>query len=433
MFKVGIQRHILTPVFLGFYAVIVALLITCIRGIENMGVPDAESYTYSARGITNGFSYMFAHPGEFGHGLGFSTLIALTFFITHSHSLLLFKIILAIGHGLSAYLVARIGIMMGLRKWLWFIAGLTFLLDPFILFAATDIQTESLTTLFVLYWAYLYLSPVSSVLTKKLQVVWLPLTGFYSVFMRPNSILPFVLVALLIYVKWYRERMSARLMSISVAIFMFLLTIYEIFLTRLNSGFVFLSPIGGASAVGMCDGSLIPQYLGFVSKSENFRLNHLGDNVSESIGKIQGNISISELNSKLYDTGISNCLNDPLQSALTLAMKTFALWRPYTVLGAYGIQMFLVTLAIWLPLTIFAVWYLKNKKLSAVNIRLRNYYIVMALGFTMSLLLTSTQIRHRVAIAEPFYWLFFAYFVGEKISDKKLSKVNPNIASIDKR
>ena len=403
----------ISPQILGLCASLVALVLTLFRGIENLGIQDANSYVEQARGMLNGWPYMVANPSAFGHGLGFAATIALSFFLTNTDSLFLFKLLLAIGHGLSTYLVAKIGIQTGIRQRFWVLGAIFFALDPFILLAATDVQTESITTLIVLYWCYLYIMPFNQKIRPMISIVLFTLSGFYSVFVRPNSLLPFLFVAVLVFFKCFYQDIRRVWIGLPISLFIFLIITYEIFLTRLYSGFVFLSPIGGGNAILMCRTDFIPQYLGYASAQENERLNAIAGNASGvALQSLQNvDLSVAQLNRELTNLGVSACLADPIQSGWVLILKTFALWRPFTVFGAYGPQVFLATLLIWLPLTVSTIWFLSNKKLSEKNVMIRNFFIVMSAGFTISLLLTPTQIRHRVAFAEPFYWIFLLFIL----------------------
>ena len=62
---------------------------------------------------------------------------------------------------------------------------------------------------------------------------------------------------------------------------------------------------------------------------------------------------------------------------------------------------------LWVPLTIVVIKFLVTRNLSRNERLLRLFFLVLSFGYTASLLLTPTQIRHRVAFAEPFYWLIF--------------------------
>ena len=400
-------------ILISFSAFIIASIINLIQGVETLGVDDAESYVSQSHLLLSGWTNIVNNGELFSHGIGFSFIIAATFLISNSHSLLLLKIILAVGHGFSTYLVARIGIYIGLRKYVWISCAILFALDPFILLAATRVQTESLVTLAVLYWAYLYLSPPLNKKAVKWHISVLPLSGFLLTTVRPNVILPYLFIATLIYLKWFYDKISLTILGFSVAIFISLLALFEFFIIRIYEGFVFLSPVGGASAPLMCRTDFIPQYLGLISSEENQRINKLMENATHTTDLLlkHPNYSISEVNSALTHLGITNCLEHPIQSLGVLIIKAFALWRPFTVFGAYGSGIFMASLIIWLPLSILAIRYISSKALSISGNRLRVFFILLSLSFTLSLLLTQTQVRHRVAFAEPFYWIFALHAV----------------------
>jgi hypothetical protein len=254
--------------------------------------------------------------------------------------------------------------------------------------------------------------------------LFFPLSGFVSVAIRPNSILPFIFVAILVYFKWFHEEFSLWFIGLSASLFLALFGFFEVLVTRLYSGFVFISPVGGANAEFMCRTEFIPQYLGLVSSGENARINEIVTHSATAAHLLanQPNLSTSGLNHALTKIGISICLNHPLQSAWVMFIKIFALWRPFTVFGAYSLKIFLLSLIVWVPLTIVTIWFITRRNLSDVNFKLRNYFVILSIGFTLSLLLTPTQIRHRIAFAEPFYWLFFAYFVGHYLTKRKAHK-----------
>jgi hypothetical protein len=396
----------------GLFGFIVAIALTNFRGIQNTGADDAKSYVAQANEILNGWSYIKSNPGVLSHGTGFVLLIALTFFIMGSSSLFTFKIILAIGHGVSTFLVASIGQKLGISKRYYILAALLFAIDPFILYAATDIQTESLTTLFVLYWGYLYVSDSNNRLTL-IHLCLFSLTGIVHIMIRPNAILPFLVIAVFMYYKWFHDFVKKFMIVLSGLLFILLLTIYEIFLTNVYSGFVFLSPIGGASAPLMCRDEFIPQYLGFASKEENARINDWVtiDNPLSTPVNAKPGMTLSEVSHLQWQQGIADCLSQPIKSIGVLLIKTFALWRPFVVYGAYDVKIFMFSLILWLPLTIFAIKFLFTKKLDTQSNNLRVYFILLSASFTLSLLLTPTQIRHRPAFAEPFYWIFALVYV----------------------
>ena len=399
---------------LGLLGFFITITTAWLRGLNSTSIPDAKGYIQQAIGMLKGWEYITNNPDQFGHGLGFSALIAITFFVTNSESLVLFKIILAVLNGLSAYLLARVGQEVGLKPTYWKLASIALILDPFVLFAATDVQTECITTTLSIYWAYMYLQTRASRLVQ-INILLFGLLGFYTVVMRPNSLLPLALVSLLIFFKWLKEKLYLRSIAISAGIFLSLISLYEVLITRMYAGFVFLTPIGGYSSVYMCKKELIPQYLGIISKSENDKINLFVNSGSGGVNQILEQFagqSVSTVNSQMYNLGKSICLANPLESLEVLMIKALALWRPFTVFGAYSWQIFLFSLILWLPLTITAVIYLTRKSLNKSEKDLRRYFLILSVGYTISLLLTPTQIRHRIAIAEPFYWLFLFHFIS---------------------
>ncbi len=401
---------------LGVFGFCVALTVDFFRGFEYviLQADGRNDYVTQAEEMLRGWSYMLSHPNPLGHGIGFSLLIAFTFLITNSTSFVMIKVLFAICHGVSVYLIARIGFQIGLKKPLWVLASIFYAVDPFVLFSVSDVTTEPIIALFVLYWAFLFLRVMKGGNLDNLHILLFSLSGFYSVFARPNSILPFAMIATFIFYKWIKAGVSKVALSFSISIFSSLLIVYEIILTKLYAGFVFLSPAGGYNAEVMCSKVFVPQYLGFISQAENTRINNwvYGATKSGEIFANQEIYNIPAANRELWKIGINSCLAQPLESLGVLLIKPFALWRPYVVYGAYSPTVFFASMLLWVPLTIAAIYFLTRRNLTPVQSQFRNYFLILAVSFTISLELTPTQIRHRVAFAEPFYWIFFVWSAG---------------------
>jgi len=409
-------RNIPVPIFLAALAGSSSLILSFARGIESTSIPDAGGYIQQALSFTKGISYTFENPDLFTHGIGFSFLMALIFLMTDSTSLLYFKILIALSHGASVFLFYKIGERYINSRRLLISCTLLFTFDPFIILATSDIQTEPITTFLTLFWLYLYLREKDNEKKSWFLVLAFAVSGFYTVIMRPNSLLPFLLIAVLLYRKWIRVKLNSYLLSLSIFVFTSLLAGYEIFISILYSGFVFLTPIGGISSAYMCRKEFIPQYLGIASKSQNDAINVWskgGGGISEVIISNEGN-SISNLDSELYKMGRESCLSNPIESLGVLFLKASALWRPFTVFGAYSLTVFLLSFLVWVPLTIAAIRFVTRKNLTKDGKLLRNFFLVLSIGYTISLLLTPTQIRHRIAFAEPFYWIFFFHYLSQQ-------------------
>jgi hypothetical protein len=417
--KVVIQLKIKSDfqmsLLLGLFAFIVAVTVDFIRGFEYviLQADGRNDYVTQANEMLQGFNYMVENPNPLGHGIGFSFLIASTFAITASESFILLKLLLALCHGASALLLSKLGQRIQLPRPAWIAATLFYSLDPFILFAVSDVTTEAITTLAVIYWAYLYLNTDLQTKLIKLHAIIFFFSSFFLVTARPNSILPFAVMSVLLTLRWRHEGVNLKTLVILFQFFLIPLIIFEYLISKIYNGFVFLSPAGGVNAEFMCSKEFVPQYIGLISQSENTRINNWWYEASKSseILANQSSFSIPKLNSELWQIGIQKCLDEPITSLAVLALKPIALWRPYVVYGAYGPSVFLISIIVWVPLSI-ATLYVLFKRTSLKQMQLlKTYFIILAITFTVSLEITPTQIRHRVAIAEPFYWLF-AVIVG---------------------
>lgn len=423
MNKNFVSFSLVNPFSLAILSSLLALALTLIRGIEATAIQDAAEYVNQAKLMKHGIDYMFLHPENFQRPLGLPALVAFTFLLTGSSSLLLIKIILAISHGISTYLVAKIAIEIGIPKPFWMLGSVCFILDPFLFFAATDVQTESLTTLIVVYWCYFYLTRTN--LTKNLasQCIYFSLSGLFAVTLRPNLLFPFLIIAVLLYKKLLKAQLFTRAFLLPFTIFTLGIFIYNAFVSNLYKGFIFLSPIGGWQLPLTCRPEFIPQYLGLASAQENQRINawfpSYFHSLVEQISNKNPGISIPDINRELYKVGVSTCISDPEQSFFVLVLKSLALWRPFVVFGAYSPTVFILSFLFWVPLTFFAISFLFAKDLGSTKSQLRKYFIVLSISFTVSLIMTPTQIRHRVAFAEPFYWIFAMHFLSQSETIKR--------------
>jgi len=417
--------------YIATFAGSLAFFVTVIRGIENTSVQDAKDYVVMATKMLNGWDFVIANNEQFQRTIGFPFLIFSTFVASSSQSLLLIKAIIAASHGLSVLLLGRISKILGLNRVLSTLLMVFFAIDPFLLISATDVQTEPLTTLLVIYWAYLYLTFDDHDFRNCVKVILFTISGFLGILIRPNIIVPFALLSFLFVIKLFNNGGQKRWITYSFATFLFLISIYEFILYRIYGVFVFLSAQGGIGTLFTCKKELIPQYLGFASSSKNAEinswvLNHLAI-VIESIKISNPGISTGEINDELFQIGINECKNSPISSAITLFIKMISLWRPFTVFGAYSPTVFILSALIWIPLTIATIWFIAKKHSSRRLNEMKVFFVFLSLGFTISLLMTPTQIRHRVAFAEPFYWIFFIVFMGELLKGKTAQAIGSKL------
>lgn len=418
---------------LGFF---VALLVQSARGFEYVILQHdgRNDYVTQAQEMVLGWRFMIENPNLLGHGMGFSLLIATIFKVTSSESFLFLKLLFALLHGVSAYLVSKVACGIGMRRRYWILGAVFFLFDPFVLFAVSDVTTEPIVTFFVLYWAYLYVSDISQRSIYRFHLFAYSLSCFYSVFARPNSLLPVLAITVILFMKWKVLGIRVRGLFATTSVFLLLLTIYEILLFKLYKGFVFLTPVGGYNAEVMCSKEFVPQYIGLVSKSENSRINNwvYGITKGPEILASQPTLNVPQLNRELWQIGIAKCLENPIDSFFVLAIKPLALWRPYVVFGAYSPLVFFVSLLVWTPLLIAGIYFLTRRDLNREGKDLKIYFLVMAAALTLSLELTPTQIRHRIAFAEPFFWIFIFWAISRlKFFSSERKSVPENFKSVD--
>jgi hypothetical protein len=421
IFKNRILRQV--PLNLGISVALLAFIVSWIRGIEKSFIPDSGGYLLQSKKFLLGWEYIFNNPQDFTHGIGFSGFISLTFLVTGTQSLILFKAILAVSHGVSAWLVYKIADNIGLYRKFSLFAATLYSIDPFVLSAVGDIQTESFTALLALYWCYVYLN--SGRTLSRQHYLLVPISGVFSILIRPNSLLVVILVLGLILTKIHKDSIIKSAYFIGIAMSSLLLIIYEVFISVLYKGFVFLSPIGGVSTAYMCREEFLPQYFGVANRNLNAEINQFaqgGGGISEII-KNSSSLSLSELNNVLFEIGKASCLEDPIKSFGILIIKLFAIWRPFTVFGAYPLSIFVLSLSIWVPLLITMILFLK-KKSSRVCENFKLYFILLSAGYTISLLLTPTQVRHRIAFAEAFLWIMMAWYMQKKSRSSISRRVN---------
>jgi hypothetical protein len=400
-------------------ASLTAFVFTLLRGIENLGVPDGGDYYQQATEMTKGLGYFFDHPQNFTHGIGFSFLIRVTFLFGFGESLLVFKFLLAIVHGLSTYTLVRICQGLGFKSRFVLAAAILFLLDPFLLYTATNVQTESLVTLLVLYWGFLVISDLNGLYFGRFHIIFFAVSGFIAITMRPNSILPFAMIALLLSFEWKKQGINKKFYIGHNFLFLFLLLGYTIFVSALYNQFVFLATYGGLGFAYLCQPEFIPQYLGYASNSLNTSINDwvvIEDPIGAEIRSRYPDMNLGDLNRAYYWEGLVKCAQSPIVGIGLVLLKILALWRPFTVFGAYGLEVFVASALIWIPLSVMLVLFLFSKKLNLPATKLRRFFILLSIGFTFSLLPTPLQIRHRVAFAEPFLWIFALIYIVERFS-----------------
>ena len=395
-------------------------------GLNSWSFPDAVHFIKQANAINSGLQYMEDNPGEMQFPFGLPTIIALMFRIQGSDSLITTKLILICFH--LAALVCFVLIVRRLieNPKIQYLTILAFSFDPFLLSQAIDLQTEPITTFFILWWCYVYLSDIRETKRGYSTIVLFYVSGMFEVLTRPNSLIPFIGIGVLFFVKHRKSEVHLKFHLLGISFFLGGLLVFQAFLWKVFGGFLFLAANGGQNLVLACRNEFVPQYLGVASESQNQEINvwyfqYLNDAISRIMSD-QTMVSIPQMNKELFKIGFENCTNNLLETMGLLVLKVFGLWRPSTVFGAYGTTIFVLSILIWLPLSIAACIYLLRKTNNLYQQEFKCFVITLWVLFTISLFPSATQIRHRIAFSEPFLWIMAGILLSNFLKRRKLKK-----------
>jgi hypothetical protein len=242
----------------------------------------------------------------------------------------------------------------------------------------------------------------------------------------------FVTLSVYFYLQAKDQRSVRFFFLLSTIIFVLILIVYEIFLFKLNDGFVFLANYGGIGVEYACRAELLPQYLGFADKQTNDELNLWFNEVSNTSNAAK-ETSLASVNSSSFRNGINFCLENPLAGIGIMFAKLFAILRPYTNPGSYGVWVSVSSFILWAPCLYFTVRVFLAKKKSSNEKILVHYYSLLFLSFLPSLLLTINHTRHRVSFSEPFWIIFFAIGVQKLIEKSCLASFEQSTKPTRKR
>jgi len=397
-------------------------------GLNSWSFPDAVNFIKQANAINSGFQYMEDNPGEMQFPFGLPTIIAIMFRIQGSESLITTKLILICFH--LAALVCFVLIVRRLieNPKIQYLTILAFSFDPFLLSQAIDLQTEPITTFFILWWCYVYLSDIRETKRSYSTIILFYVSGMFEVITRPNSLIPFIGIGVLLFMKHRKSEVHLKSHLLGISIFLGGLLVFQAFLWKVFGGFLFLAANGGQNFVLACRNEFVPQYLGVASQYQNQEINawyfhYLNDAISRAMSD-QTMVSIPQLNKELFKFGLENCTNNLLETMSLLVLKVIGLWRPSTVFGAYGTTIFVLSILIWLPLSIAACIYLLGKTNNFRQQEFKYFSIVLWVLFTISLFPSATQIRHRIAFSEPFLWIMAGILLSNFLKRKKVKEVD---------
>jgi hypothetical protein len=393
-------------------------------GLDEWNFPDAGLFIEQAKALNQGISYMKTNADELERPFGLPLVIAFGFKIFDTESVAFARVVLLAFHLGTLTIIYKIMKKLKINPKIQAIAILGYSLDPFVLSQTLDLQTEPITAFFASWWCLLAISELNSKLQRMIVPIIFFTSGFFAIATRPNLVFPFLGIAIFLSLKW-RECSTTKNSSILGAFsFVSLITVFHIFLYKIFMSFVILAPNSGPNFALACRKEFVPQYLGIASNSQNMEINrwyigYLGDLVG-NLQKVGKSFDYGEI-SKIYtQAGIENCIRNPLETFWILLLKVFSLWRPSTVFGAYNLNVFLVSILVWIPLTYFVIRFMVSPPINEDLRNLRVFLFIFWGLFTISLLPSATQIRHRVAAAEQFYWIIMAIYLNSRLGKKNV-------------
>jgi len=381
------------------YAFFVSLTLSYLRGISLNFSQDSKDYISGANNLQNGITWILNNPDQFAKPLGlpFQILILKTLFGVHW--LIGFKVLSALLHALTAVLLYKICLLLEVRKKLALFCGLLFASDPLILVSTTDITTETIATLTITFWCYWAMLKVNRISVSNIHKIGFVLVSIFCITTRPNYL--FILFAVLILLIIKQNLRILR--SSEIVAFILFFTVFQAFILFLYKSFILIAPGSGLGMYFFCRGELNQQAIGIIDEEKNASLNtwvlQSLTNQSDIFFSTNPNGSFSEFNQFLSSEGLKYCLSNPGEGLVSVLIRGVGNWRPFVAFGAYGLSTFVISFVILGSLLLGTAFFIFGRKTKAQD-HFMHFFLATSLAFTLSILVTPTQIRHKVAFSE---------------------------------
>ena len=395
------RRHSL---ILSFYAFAISLAYSLIRGITDSYSQDSLDYISSANKLLNGLSWVFSNPDSFAKPLGLPILLAILKIMFGSAYIIYFKILMAFFHGFTIFFAFKVMQRLQINSFIITSVALLMASDPLILSSTSDVTTETIATLTITFWLYWSILQFEGKKPSKIEEIFFISISLLCISTRPNYF--FVFIGLIIGTKLISK--NVKIITRPNTILICSILLYEIFVCFLYGGFLFLAPGSGLGVYFICKSQLNPQSWGILSSGKNTELNNWVleslNSASMSFASKNRAASFLELNQYLTKEGINYCIHNSGEGITTLLAKIYGTWRPYVAFGAYSYFTFIVSLIVLTLITGFSIRFLFSKKTAIENF-VASILVWTGLLFTLTIIVTPTQVRHRIAFAETMLWI----------------------------
>jgi hypothetical protein len=402
----------------GFYAFFLSLVLSFFRGFNSSFSQDSKDYISGAENLQNGLIWMFNNPDQFAKPLGLPFQVLVLKIIFGSSWLVIYKIIAACLHAITAALVIKICQAIGVRRNLSFICGLLFASDPLVIFSTTDLTTETIATLTITFWSYWALMKIKNEKISKISKINFIILSSLCIATRPNYLFILLSILILLVIKNNIEVLK----SIEIISFSAILCAFQVFVCLLYKSLILLAPGSGLGMYFFCRGNLNQQAVGLLDSERNASINSW---VLQSLTN-QNDIFFSRnpesgfvaFNQYLSMTGLKYCLDNPSEGLVAIFLRAVGNWRPFVAFGAYGVTTFLMSLLVLGTLLVGTIIFILRVK-SKLETTFMHIFLVASAAFTLSILVTPTQIRHRISFSESLMWICCAIVINRLLSERQ--------------
>lgn len=402
----------------GIYAFILSLLISFSRGVNLNFSQDSKDYISDAENLANGFTWMFNNADQFTKPLGLPFQVLILKVLFGANWLITFKFVSALLHAITAVLVLKICFFIGVRRHLSLLCGLVFASDPLVVISTTDLTTETIATLTITLWFYWALNKLSDEKITLCLKLTLVLFTVLCIATRPNYLFIILsIVFFLIVKKNYKILKSPEIVSISA-----LVGLFQIFVCFLYKGLILIAPGSGLGMYFFCRGNLNQQAIGLLNSERNTTLNNwVLDSLmkqSELFFSQNPDLGFVAFNNFLTSSGLNYCLANPAEGLVSIFLRGVGNWRPFVAFGAYGLSTFILSMLILGTLLAGTIMFLIMLK-SRTERMFMQIFLVASAAFTLSILVTPTQIRHRIAFSESLMWICCVILINRVLTKRQ--------------
>lgn len=417
------ESHRLKDVFIFLAPFASAIFSNIYFGFNRYLNADSFEYLDQAQLLIQNFEFIRNSSDEFLKPPGVPILLAFLHILFEGNWIISYKLLMCMLHGLTVLLAFKICGTLNLSRFSKYIAVGFISLDPLLLISTTEISTEPIASAAIIAWLYWALRiQQKQELSTFFRTIFICLSTL-CIASRPNYILIFVcILCLLVFYCGFESTIK----KVELIIIMGLIILLVAFTSWLHNGFVFLAPYSGLMFYFLCKDYLIPSSLGFVNIKQNEFIN---ERVLLELGYLKRNFfdlypsaTLFDFDQELKMLGIRQCFRDGGNAIFSIMSRIIGTWRPFLSPGGYSLFEFFISLFVLSLLTLAGIIFIV-KTHEKEHKFFRHLVIWSIVIFTVSVIPTPSQIRHRIAFSEVFLWIIFALVIDRIRVKRKLRNI----------